>query len=90
VHPKETEERKLILIRPKLEWDMDLEKRIKDIITGLERIRVGCKKLFCGRSFTINKERYCSIAGSCSVVVDNLFSMRRIRETRPRLVCLDS
>jgi hypothetical protein len=24
------------------------------------------------------------------VVVDNLFSMRRIRETRPRLVCLDS
>jgi hypothetical protein len=66
VHPKETEERKLILIRPKLEWDMDLEKRIKDIITGLERIRVGCKKLFCGRSFTINKERYCSITGSCT------------------------
>jgi hypothetical protein len=38
VHPKETEERKLILIRPKLEWDMDLEKRIRDIITGLELV----------------------------------------------------
>jgi hypothetical protein len=34
VHPKETDERKLILIRPKLEWDMDLEKRIRDIIRG--------------------------------------------------------